>query len=71
MVQDIRVLERALGRKQKAVLDCEKPCFAKLGKSVVTAKALEKGTPLLQIGIESAKIQNSFHLKDKYLVGMI
>lgn len=43
MVQDIRVLEQALGCEQKSFLECEKACFAKLGKSVVAATSLPKG----------------------------
>ena len=46
MVQDIRVLEQALGIEQKSFLECEKACFAKLGKSVVAATSMPKGQQL-------------------------
>ena len=43
MVQAIRSLELALGTPMKTFLKCEKPCFAKLGKSVVAARYLPAG----------------------------
>ena len=56
MVRDIRHLEQALGSSRKTFLDCEKPCFAKLGKSVVAATSLVKGHKL---DMDSLKIKVS------------
>ena len=52
MVQDIRVLEQALGSGQKSFLECEKSCFAKLGKSVVAATSLQKGLVLEAVNLK-------------------
>ena len=46
MVAAIRTLEVALGSPDKRFLPCERPCFDKLGKSVVASKDLGKGTVL-------------------------
>ena len=41
MVQSIRILEKSMGVPGKTFLPCEKACFSKLGKSVVTGRKLE------------------------------
>ena len=46
MVNDIRTLESALGSSAKEFQDCERPCFSKLGKSVVSAKKIKAGETL-------------------------
>ena len=43
MVRAVRIMEQALGCPDKRFLDCEQPCFDKLGKSVVSATFLPKG----------------------------
>ena len=54
MVKSIRVMESSLGNPRKMFLNCEKPCFSKLGKSVVAGQKLEKGT---KIELEHLKIK--------------
>ncbi len=39
----IRTLESSLGSPEKRFLPCEQPCFDKLGKSVVSTRAMRKG----------------------------
>ncbi|XP_022660290.1 sialic acid synthase-like [Varroa jacobsoni] len=43
MVKQIRQLELALGSAHKTFLDCERPCFAKLGKSLVASRDICQG----------------------------
>ncbi|OQR67132.1 sialic acid synthase-like [Tropilaelaps mercedesae] len=43
MVKQIRQLEVALGSAEKEVLDCERPCFEKLGKSLVASRYIHEG----------------------------
>jgi hypothetical protein len=50
-------MESALGNPRKKFLDSEKPCFSKLGKSVVAGQKLEKGTT---IALEHLKIKVNF-----------
>jgi sialic acid synthase SpsE len=52
-------MESALGNPRKKFLDSEKPCFSKLGKSVVAGQKLEKGTT---IALEHLKIKVSYLL---------
>ena len=54
MVKSIRTIESALGNPRKKFLESEKPCFSKLGKSVVAGQKLEKGTI---IALEHLKIK--------------
>lgn len=66
LIDNVRELEIALGKPAKSLQQSEIPCFNKLGKTVVAAKCLEKGTILeveyLKIkvaepkGIDGAKI---------------
>ena len=37
MIKSIRTLEKSLGSVEKRDQECEKPCFEKLGKSIVAA----------------------------------
>ncbi|KAM9792677.1 N-acetylneuraminic acid synthase a [Neosynchiropus ocellatus] len=46
LVRSIRLVERALGSGVKRMLDCEKACHDKLGKSVVAKVKIPKGTTL-------------------------
>ena len=46
MVKSIRVLELSLGTQMKSFQKCEEECFQKLGKSLVAAKNLKKGTKI-------------------------
>ncbi|XP_034399360.1 N-acetylneuraminic acid synthase a [Cyclopterus lumpus] len=48
MIRSIRLVERALGTGNKQMLPCEKPCFDKLGKSLVAKVRIPKGTVLTQ-----------------------
>lgn len=48
LVQQVRVVELALGSPEKKLLACEMACHEKLGKSVVAAKNLTKGDRLTQ-----------------------
>lgn len=43
MVDSIRTVEKAFGQPIKIVQPCEKPCYDKLGKSLVYAKTLPGG----------------------------
>ena len=57
MVKSIRTIESALGNPRKKFLESEKPCFSKLGKSVVAGQKLEKGTT---IALEHLKIKVNY-----------
>lgn len=48
LVRSIRLVEKALGSGIKQMLPCEKPCYDKLGKSVVAKVKIPKGTVLTQ-----------------------
>ena len=54
MVKSIRTLEAALGKPEKTFLSCEKPCFAKLGKSLVAGRKMTRGET---IGLADVKIK--------------
>ena len=43
MVKSIRTIEKSLGSAEKRVQDCEKPCFEKLGKSIVATNHMPVG----------------------------
>ena len=43
MVKSIRTIEKSLGSAEKRVQDCEKPCFEKLGKSIVATNHMPDG----------------------------
>ena len=43
MVRSIRTIEESLGSREKRVQECEKPCFEKLGKSIVAAHHIPDG----------------------------
>jgi sialic acid synthase len=44
LVRDIHILERARGGYEKKMWECEKPCFLKLSKSLVSTCKISKGT---------------------------
>ncbi|CAH1155220.1 unnamed protein product [Phaedon cochleariae] len=46
LVEDIRTLEKAMGEPVKILRESEKPCYEKLGKSLVYARPLHKGHTL-------------------------
>ncbi|XP_029290504.1 sialic acid synthase-like [Cottoperca gobio] len=46
LVSSIRLVEKAMGTNIKKMLPCEKPCYDKLGKSVVAKVKIPKGTVL-------------------------
>lgn len=51
MIKEIRIIEKALGNKNKRFLTCEIPCYEKLGKSLVAARTLLEGTILTEADI--------------------
>jgi sialic acid synthase SpsE len=59
MVESIRTLETALGSDKKSFLQSEKPCFEKLGKSVVTQNYMKNGN---QIRLEDLTIKVSISI---------
>uniref|UniRef100_T1IIV7 N-acetylneuraminate-9-phosphate synthase n=1 Tax=Strigamia maritima TaxID=126957 RepID=T1IIV7_STRMM len=48
LVNQVRVVELALGSPEKHLLACEVPCYEKLGKTVVAVRDLSKGQVLTQ-----------------------
>ena len=46
MVAAVRTMEKALASREKAFLECERPCWNKLGKSLVAARDLTEGQVL-------------------------
>ncbi|MCF7796633.1 MAG: N-acetylneuraminate synthase family protein [Lentisphaeria bacterium] len=46
LIRDIRHIEESLGDGEKRVQESEKPFFRKLAKSVVSATAIPRGTPI-------------------------
>ena len=46
MLQDIRTMENAIESDEKEFLEAERPCWIKLGKSLVAAADLEGGRVL-------------------------
>jgi sialic acid synthase SpsE len=46
LVRDIRAVEKALGKGEKKLLECEIPIRKKLAKSVVTSKKIARGTQI-------------------------
>ncbi|GBM62561.1 Sialic acid synthase [Araneus ventricosus] len=44
LVDGIRRIEKAMGSNKKEFQECEKPCFEKLGKTIVASRFLESGT---------------------------
>ncbi|XP_003746203.1 sialic acid synthase [Galendromus occidentalis] len=52
MIEQIRVLEKCLGSSAKTFLDCERPCFDKLGKSIVASRNIRSGTKIAEVDLQ-------------------
>uniref|UniRef100_A0A1B6FIU9 AFP-like domain-containing protein n=1 Tax=Cuerna arida TaxID=1464854 RepID=A0A1B6FIU9_9HEMI len=70
MVRDIRQIEQALGSPIKKFLPCEVPCQDKLGKSVVAAENLLKGSKITEENIK-IKVSQPAGIRCKYLDSVI
>lgn len=55
LVDGIRRIEKGMGSCQKMMQPCEKPCFDKLGKSLVMTRNMKKGDAI-SIGDVTAKV---------------
>jgi len=62
MVRDIRVMEACISNEEKDFLECERPCWDKLGKSVVAARELKAGHKLSRQDLAIKVSKSSEHV---------